>query len=178
MVFAIQFGLAAIRLLPIALLLPILISDSRCSTAAGPAATQGEHSQLATASAAEYGTISAAAASGDVPPSKDAKTSETVGGSTQLTWGETFASLKRIAPYLWPQKSKLLQFMAFLSMLVLLLERVVNILLPLTLRALVDALSRGTDGKLPLGLILALVGLRLVQGSGGLAGIRNVRTGS
>ncbi|KAG8876745.1 hypothetical protein FRB97_003959 [Tulasnella sp. 331] len=173
-VSALQFGLASIRLLAIAFLLPVLVSDSRCSTAAEPTATLGGRPQLATRSTVEYGTISAAAASNDLPPSKDTKTSGIAGGPTQLTWGETFASLKRIAPYPWPQKSRFLQLMALLSMLVLLLERVVNALLPLTLKALVDALSRGTGGKLPMGLILALVGLRLVQGAGGLASIRNV----
>ncbi|KAG8947550.1 hypothetical protein FRC00_009042, partial [Tulasnella sp. 408] len=87
------------------------------------------------------------------------------------SWRETFTKLRRLLPYLWPHKSVKLQFLASLCMVILLISRVINILLPLTLRQLVLDLDRGVG--YPLMWILAYGGLRFLQGSGGLNALRD-----
>ncbi|KIO29584.1 hypothetical protein M407DRAFT_14496 [Tulasnella calospora MUT 4182] len=88
------------------------------------------------------------------------------------SWRETFTKLRRLLPYLWPHNNVKLQFLASLCMVILLIARVINILLPLTLRQLVLDLDRGVG--FPLMWIFAYGGLRFVQGSGGLNALRDV----
>jgi len=109
--------------------------------------------------------------------------------SLEPGWSEIWCRLKRITPYLWPSKSRHLQFLAvsyrivcipfqliFLEttcVLILLVERVVNVGVPFILAKLVDIL----EGRSPWsvwGCLLGYVGLRFMQGSGGLAAIRDV----
>ncbi|KAG8933356.1 hypothetical protein FRC01_009681 [Tulasnella sp. 417] len=88
------------------------------------------------------------------------------------SWRETFTKLRRLLPYLWPSKSFKLQFLASLCMIILLISAGINLLLPLSLRQLVQELEHG-DG-FPLLWVLVYGGLRFVQGSGGLRALRDV----
>ncbi|KAG8999940.1 hypothetical protein FRB94_005732 [Tulasnella sp. JGI-2019a] len=170
-----QFGLAIVRLLAIGSLL-LLLFNFPPSSVIESSATLSEHSNLLTTSTAEYNAIPSEATV-EGTSSRDAvgpKDGGAVNVQKQPGWGKTLLSLRRLVPYLWPRRSRPLQFMALLSMLLLLLGRVINVLSPLTLKALVDVLEMGTGGRLPLKLILAFVGVRLIQGSGGLVNIRNL----
>ncbi|KAG8907443.1 hypothetical protein FRB99_004238 [Tulasnella sp. 403] len=88
------------------------------------------------------------------------------------TLSETWTKLRRLLPYLWPHRSFKLQFLASLCMVLLLIARFINLLMPLTLRELVDDFDKGI--KLPMGLLLFYVGLRFLQGSGGLSALRDI----
>lgn len=114
------------------------------------------------------------------------------------TWSELYRRLKRITPYLWPKDSSWLQFLAvrlflslaytlthiilqFLCILVLIVGRLVMVALPLTLGALLDLFETQywSDPPPPhprsfWPLLLGYVGLRFLQGSGGLAALRDV----
>ncbi|KAJ3574661.1 hypothetical protein NP233_g1629 [Leucocoprinus birnbaumii] len=93
-------------------------------------------------------------------------------GTFQPGWTEIWRRLKRIMPYLWPSKSRYLQFLASLCVVILLVERVVNIGVPWILAQLVEIL----EGRLSWsvwGCLFGYVGLRFLQGSGGLAAIRD-----
>ncbi|WFD02615.1 ATP-binding cassette-type vacuolar membrane transporter Hmt1 [Malassezia obtusa] len=73
--------------------------------------------------------------------------------------------IKILAPYLWPHKSVRLQLLAVLCLILLGLARVVNLLVPIALGHVVEALSGGSTPWPP---ILIYCGLKLFQGSGGL----------
>ncbi|KAG8936275.1 hypothetical protein FRC02_003211 [Tulasnella sp. 418] len=91
-----------------------------------------------------------------------------------LSWSQAFAKIRKLAPYLWPSKNRWLQFLAFLCMIVLLLGRVVNFVLPFTLKELVDTFDKGTVNQSnPWALLLLYVFLRFLQGSGGLGALRD-----
>lgn len=81
----------------------------------------------------------------------------------------SFATLARrikvLGPYLWPHKSLRLQLLAVMCLILLGLARVVNLLVPIALGRVVDALSG--DGS-PWGVIVFYCSLKLFQGSGGL----------
>ena len=79
-----------------------------------------------------------------------------------------FLLLKRVrvlAPYLWPSESPRLQLLAVLSVALLFVARVVNLMVPLALGRVVEALSAGRE---PWGPILVFAMLKVFQGSGGL----------
>ncbi|WFD18087.1 ATP-binding cassette-type vacuolar membrane transporter Hmt1 [Malassezia caprae] len=79
-----------------------------------------------------------------------------------------FLLLKRVrvlAPYLWPSKSPRLQLLAVLSVTLLFVARVVNLMVPLALGRVVEALGTGRE---PWGPILVFALLKVFQGSGGL----------
>ncbi|TFK25500.1 mitochondrial half-size ABC transporter [Coprinopsis marcescibilis] len=92
--------------------------------------------------------------------------------SLEPTWSELFARIRRLTPYLWPSNNRHLQFVAFLCILILVLGRVINVALPLTLGKLVHALEEGS-GSSPWPYLFGYVGLRYLQGSGGLSAIRD-----
>ncbi|KAL5484932.1 HMT1 [Sanghuangporus weigelae] len=94
------------------------------------------------------------------------------------TWGEVWRRIKKLTPYLWPKNNVWLQFLAFLCILVLLVGRLINIALPLTLGKLIDVLEKqfgsGAKGSFwPY--LLAYVGLRFLQGGGGFGGLNALR---
>lgn len=79
-----------------------------------------------------------------------------------------FLLLKRVrvlAPYLWPSHSPRLQLLAVLSVMLLFVARVVNLMVPLALGRVVEALSAG---RAPWGPIVVFAVLKVFQGSGGL----------
>ncbi|KAI5123873.1 hypothetical protein M0805_005690 [Coniferiporia weirii] len=96
------------------------------------------------------------------------------------TWGDMYRRIKKLAPYLWPKGSVWLQFLALLCVLVLLVGRVVNVAVPLVFGAIVDIFEKqfGSGAPAPQTqsfwpFLLAYVGLRFLQGSGGLGALRD-----
>lgn len=92
--------------------------------------------------------------------------------SFEPSWSELWKRIRRLGPYLWPSKNPWLQFLAFLCILILLLGRVINLAMPLTLGRLINVLEGRSDGS-PLPYLFGYVGLRFLQGSGGLSAIRD-----
>ena len=74
-------------------------------------------------------------------------------------------------PYVWPSKSRPLQFLALLCGLLIVAGRLVNVAVPLTFGKLVEAFETGAGSPwMYLGLYVAL---RFLQGSGGLSALRD-----
>ncbi|EJD03189.1 uncharacterized protein FOMMEDRAFT_108336 [Fomitiporia mediterranea MF3/22] len=113
------------------------------------------------------------------PPSKVKAQTETA-KLENPSWREMYRRVKRLSPYLWPKNNVWLQFLAMLCMIVLAIGRVVNVAVPLTLGGLVDLLEKqfglgpGTPPRRSFWpYLLAYVGLRFLQGSGGLGALRD-----
>ncbi|OSD01299.1 hypothetical protein PYCCODRAFT_1452858 [Trametes coccinea BRFM310] len=105
-----------------------------------------------------------------VPPPKAQEAKEDI--ALDPSWREIFARIKHIAPYLWPSKSVALQFLAFLCVLIMIVGRVVNFLVPLVFAQLVRVFEEGTQVS-PWPYLGAYVGLRFLQASGGLNALRD-----
>ncbi|KAL7281143.1 hypothetical protein ACG7TL_004451 [Trametes sanguinea] len=106
-----------------------------------------------------------------VPPPKAQEAKEDI--ALDPSWREIFARIKHIAPYLWPSKSVALQFLAFLCVLIMIVGRVVNFLVPLVFAQLVRVFEEGTQVS-PWPYLGAYVGLRFLQASGGLNALRDL----
>lgn len=92
--------------------------------------------------------------------------------SLEPGWSEIWRRIKRLTPHLWPQKSRYLQLLACLCVIILIAERVVNVAIPLALGELVN-IFEGRSSYSPWAVLLGYVCLRFLQGSGGLAAIRD-----
>ncbi|CAL1707785.1 unnamed protein product [Somion occarium] len=88
------------------------------------------------------------------------------------SWSELYDRLKRITPYLWPSKSRALQFLAFLCILLVVVGRFVNFLTPLAFAEVVRIFEEGSI-RSPWPYLFAYVGLRFLQANGGLAALRD-----
>ncbi|KAK9321434.1 P-loop containing nucleoside triphosphate hydrolase protein [Lipomyces orientalis] len=87
------------------------------------------------------------------------------------TWTDYVKYFVRFFPYVWPYNDRKLQLNIVLCMLIIVLQRVVNILVPYQLGKVTDQLSTGS-GKLaiPWGRIALYLCLRYMQGSGSILG--------
>ncbi|KAH9485276.1 ATP-binding cassette sub-family B member 6, mitochondrial [Psilocybe cubensis] len=92
--------------------------------------------------------------------------------SFEPSWSELWARIRRLSPHLWPKKNLSLQFVAVICIIILLLGRVINLAMPITLSKLIDILE-GRSNQSPWLYLLGYVGLRFLQGSGGLSAIRD-----
>ncbi|KAF4620663.1 hypothetical protein D9613_000572 [Agrocybe pediades] len=92
--------------------------------------------------------------------------------SFEPSWGEIWRRIRRISPYLWPKDSPSLQFLAVLCIIILLIGRAINLVMPLTLAKLVTILEGNSIGS-PWPYIFAYAGFRFLQGSGGLSAMRD-----
>jgi ABC-type transport system involved in Fe-S cluster assembly fused permease/ATPase subunit len=95
---------------------------------------------------------------------------------------EYMDKIRRLLPYLWPQNDRYLQFLMVLCFALLALGRIVNVLLPLQYKSLIDILGdrsgdkngegtlsfRDNIGAIPWGSISKFVFLRFLQGSVGM----------
>jgi len=88
------------------------------------------------------------------------------------SWTEILARLKRISPYLWPSKSYSLQVLAMLCIVVVLVGRVVNILVPFVFAELVHMFEEGSYSSTLWLYLFSYVGLRFLQANGGLSAVR------
>lgn len=106
------------------------------------------------------------------------------------SWAEILKRIQRIMPYLWPSKNRYLQLLAVgfflvflpgpfthisqsLCIIILLLGRVVNLAIPLALGELIRVFD-GHSQRSPWPLLFGYVAFRCLQGSGGLAALRDV----
>lgn len=84
------------------------------------------------------------------------------------SFGSLLSRVRVLFPYLWPSKSPKLQLLAFLCVGFLFLGRLVNLLVPMALGRVVEALSTHQQPWLP---ILVFAALKLFQGAGGLLNV-------
>ncbi|KAF9652999.1 hypothetical protein BDM02DRAFT_3088177 [Thelephora ganbajun] len=92
------------------------------------------------------------------------------------SWSEFQQRLKNITPYLWPSRSRSLQAIAGVCILLLAVGRVVNVFLPLTLGKLVGVFEKD-DGTSFWPYLLTYIGLRFLQSSGGIGALRDTLWG-
>ncbi|PFH52007.1 hypothetical protein AMATHDRAFT_57687 [Amanita thiersii Skay4041] len=92
--------------------------------------------------------------------------------SLDPSWSEVWRRIKRLIPYLWPRKSSFLQFLAILCIIILLLGRAINLAMPLAVGELIRVFEGKKDSS-PWPYLFGYVGLRYLQGSGGLSAIRD-----
>ncbi|KAI0044969.1 hypothetical protein FA95DRAFT_1522067 [Auriscalpium vulgare] len=92
--------------------------------------------------------------------------------SLDPSWAEIWARLRRIGPYLWPSTSRPLQLIAALCVLVLVIGRFVTFAVPWVLGELISVFENDSS-RSPWAYLLAYVGLRFLQSSGGLAAVRD-----
>ncbi|KAL0945198.1 hypothetical protein HGRIS_004347 [Hohenbuehelia grisea] len=88
------------------------------------------------------------------------------------SWSATCQRIGRILPHLFPRKRPSLQALGFVCIFILLIDRVVNVALPYSLGALVHVFEGDTD-KSPWLYLAEYIGLFFLQGSGGLAALRD-----
>ncbi|THH20779.1 hypothetical protein EW146_g623 [Bondarzewia mesenterica] len=108
--------------------------------------------------------------SGRIPPLKPSAKEKEI--NLDPSWSELMSRLRRITPYLWPSKSRALQFVAILCILILVVGRFVNFAVPLVLAELISIFEKG-DKRSPWPYLFGYVGLRFLQSSGGLAALRD-----
>ncbi|KAJ7251778.1 hypothetical protein B0H12DRAFT_1118861 [Mycena haematopus] len=88
------------------------------------------------------------------------------------SWGEIWRRMSRLAPYLWPSKSRSLQFLVLLCIILILFGRVVNAAMPFALGEIVR-IFEGNSHQSIWPVLFLYVALRFLQGSGGLAALRD-----
>jgi ATP-binding cassette subfamily B (MDR/TAP) protein 6 len=96
--------------------------------------------------------------------------------SPDPTWHEVGQRVRRLLPHLWPRGSLKLEALALFCFCLLIIARFVAFLMPVTLRELVALFDRVQTGQAqsPWKLLFIYVGLRFLQGSGGLGALRDV----
>ncbi|RUS16303.1 ABC transporter type 1, transmembrane domain-containing protein [Endogone sp. FLAS-F59071] len=77
------------------------------------------------------------------------------------------SKLRRLAPFMWPRGDRYLQALIIFCLLLLAAERIVNVLLPISYKHVVDALAKESGGRVVWKEILIFVGLRMLQGGVG-----------
>lgn len=192
----VHFGLTVFRVLVLLVLFPALFfprtlyepveqNGAAAQTAETsllvPPAASAESSALA-APKAKYGTFNPAPST---PPSRAQTPAPSIGGPSsssndrppraELSWSEIGARLRRLFPYLWPHKSVGLQFLALICLLIVAAGRVINAAIPFKLSEVIDALSKKGARHNVWTPLFWYVGLKFLQGSGGLGALRDVR---
>uniref|UniRef100_A0A183BIX0 ATP-binding cassette sub-family B member 6, mitochondrial n=1 Tax=Globodera pallida TaxID=36090 RepID=A0A183BIX0_GLOPA len=99
-------------------------------------------------------------------------TKSTLKKDGQSSWANFVAKLLQIWPYVWPRKSIRLQLYVLICLFLLAIGRVINVLIPLYSKWIVDALS-GPNPYFCYKLILVATTLKFLQGSGGQGGLLN-----
>ena len=86
----------------------------------------------------------------------------TDGNSSQgSTWKNLWRKIRILLPYMWPKKSIGLQLRVLACITLLIGVRVTNVFVPIFSKKIVDELA---EKKFAWGLILAFVGLKMIQG--------------
>ncbi|KAJ7497117.1 mitochondrial half-size ABC transporter [Mycena latifolia] len=102
----------------------------------------------------------------------DVKSSKKPEISLDPSWSEIWRRISRLAPYLWPSRSRSLQLLVLLCIILILIGRAVNASIPFALGEIVRIFERGSDQSIwPI--LFLYVMLRFLQGSGGLAALRD-----
>merc|ERR1711988_239944 len=84
-----------------------------------------------------------------------------------MGWLDYFAGFRVLFPYLWPKDSPLYQAIVLVCLILMVLQRAVNMGAPLQLGVLVDSLG---EGRIPYKNIILYVAYRALQGNQGLIG--------
>lgn len=87
------------------------------------------------------------------------------------SWWEYLSGYSLFFPYLWPSKSRRLQIVVVLCFILILMQRVVNVLVPYQVGVITDALSSDNGGfRVPWFEICMYILYRWLQGNQGLIG--------
>ncbi|KAI9371655.1 hypothetical protein BJX61DRAFT_16878 [Aspergillus egyptiacus] len=87
------------------------------------------------------------------------------------SWWEYLSGYSLFFPYLWPSKSRRLQFVVLICFLLVVLQRVVNVLVPYQVGVITNSLSKqGDDFRVPWFEICLYIFFRWLQGNQGLIG--------
>ncbi|KAK7178845.1 hypothetical protein DPSP01_000953 [Paraphaeosphaeria sporulosa] len=90
-------------------------------------------------------------------------------GAPARSWWEYLKGYKVFFPYLWPSKDRRLQIMVVICFVIVLLQRVVNVLVPDQIGRITDRLEDGSRGN-PWQAIMLFIAFRFIQGNNGLLG--------
>ena len=93
------------------------------------------------------------------------------------SWSEMWYRIRRLLPYLWPRGELHLEALALFCFILLVIGRFVVFLVPDTLQKLVEVFEEQHESwprPSPWNLLFLYAGLRFLQGSGGLAALRDV----
>lgn len=107
---------------------------------------------------------------GDLKPAEAAWVRPTSVPTT--SWWEYLSGYSLFFPYLWPSKSRRLQITVIACFCLVMVERAVNVLVPLQIAEITNILSKENDNEfyVPWGRICFYVLLRYLQGNQGLIG--------
>jgi hypothetical protein len=90
-------------------------------------------------------------------------------GAPARSWWEYIKGYHVFFPYLWPSKDRKLQIVVVLCFLLVLAQRVINVLVPDQIGHIVARLSHTEEGS-PWTAIILFISFRFLQGSNGLLG--------
>jgi ABC-type transport system involved in Fe-S cluster assembly fused permease/ATPase subunit len=91
------------------------------------------------------------------------------------TWYEYIKGYSLFFPYLWPHKSPRLQMIVLVCFVIIILQRAVNIAVPLQMGIVTNQLSNMDGGGMPWMSISLLIAFRFLQGTSGILGaVRSV----
>jgi ATP-binding cassette, subfamily B, vacuolar membrane transporter HMT1/ACLQ len=90
-------------------------------------------------------------------------------GAPSRSWWEYLCGYRVFFPYLWPSKDRRLQVLVVVCFLIVLAQRVVNLMVPNQVGKIVNELADEKGGN-PWKAIIIFISYRLVQGNNGLLG--------
>jgi hypothetical protein len=90
-------------------------------------------------------------------------------GAPTRSWWEYIKGYGVFFPYLWPSKDRKLQIMVVMCFVLVLAQRVINLLVPDQLGRIVDRLEHPINGN-PWTAICLFIGFRFLQGTNGVLG--------
>ncbi|TCD69265.1 hypothetical protein EIP91_008200 [Steccherinum ochraceum] len=88
------------------------------------------------------------------------------------SWTELWQRVVRLSPFLWPSKSRGLQFIALICVLIVAVGRLVNVAVPWSLAQVIRIFEEGSKSS-AWPYLFAYVGLRFLQATGGLPALRD-----
>ncbi|XP_046387791.1 ATP-binding cassette sub-family B member 6 [Ischnura elegans] len=102
---------------------------------------------------------------------------EESGQARGSTFRNFYTKMKTLAPFLWPQKSPLLQLSVIFCFCLLALGRVINLYVPIYSKAIVDSMI-GENAVFRWDFVLLFVAFKFLQGggTGGMGVLNNLRT--
>ncbi|KAJ7072460.1 hypothetical protein C8F01DRAFT_1216110 [Mycena amicta] len=142
------------------------------STGLSPLSATSDTSKYGTFRPPRSGLVLSNTASRVPSPLRSEATEQQPEISLDPSWSEIWQRIVRLTPYLWPSKSRSLQLLMALCIILILLGRVVNASVPFTLGEIVK-IFEGTSQRSVWPVLLFYVLLRFLQGSGGLAALRD-----
>jgi len=96
-----------------------------------------------------------------------------VSASVGSTWRNVGKKLRKLLPYMWPRRHRMLQLRVLVCVLILVGVRVINVYVPILSKQIIDKLAE-TDPAWPWALIVLFVFMKMLQGGGtGSQGLLN-----